>query len=177
MRFKKIFFLALYYGFARYLPPTHKNIIGKLGGKLRNLCGRNLFIKCARTANIEHMADFGKGFGIELGEYSDIGIHCHVPNNIKIGDYVMMGPFCYILQDTTHLYDRVDIPMQTRGTVKIKRRTEIGNDVWFGRQCLMIAGKHVGNHVVIGAGSVVCKDVPDCVIAAGNPIRIIRQRV
>lgn len=52
----------------------------------------------------------------------------------------------------------------------------IGDDVWIGQQCIVIGGKHIGSHSIIGAGSVVSKDIPDCVIAAGNPIRIIRVR-
>lgn len=173
---KKKFFLCLYYGFARYLPSSHGNILGKMGGGLRNLCARNLFAYCHPTANIEHMAYFGSGRGIEIGRRSGIGKHCRVPNNIKIGDNVMMGPRCWILDTDTHRHDRIDIPMIDQGKFNSGKRTEIGDDVWIGRECLIIGGKKVGSHTIIGARSVVSKDVPDYVIAAGNPIRVVKDR-
>ena len=70
----KTLFLIVYYGLARYLPPTNKTIVGVLGGKLRNYCGKHIFKKCGKTINIEHMANFGNGYNIELGENSCLGI-------------------------------------------------------------------------------------------------------
>lgn len=173
---KKYFFLILYYGFAYYLPPTNANVFGKWGGAIRNWCFRNIAKKAGNPINIESHAHFGNGSEIELGNHSCIGIHCYVPNDIKIGDHVMMGPHCYIMQNYTHKHDRVDIPIGWQGMERIKRRTEIGDDVWLGRQVLMMAGKHIGNHSIIAAGAVVCKDVPDYVIAGGNPIKVIKER-
>ena len=98
------------------------------------------------------------------------------PITLKIGDNVMMGPRCWILDTDTHRHDRIDIPMIDQGRFNSGARTEIGDDVWIGRECLMIGGKKIGNHTIIGARSVVSKDIPDYVIAAGNPIRIIRKR-
>lgn len=173
---KRYFFLALYYGFARYLPPSHSNAIGKLGRKIRVICAHNLFKKCGRNINIEHMAFFGKGHGVEIGDNSGIGIHCHVPNDIIIGENVMMGPHCYILPNVTHNYSRLDIPMIFQGSTVIEGRTVIGDDVWIGRQCLFMPCKTIGNHSIIGGGSVVSKDIPQNVVAGGNPIRIIKNR-
>lgn len=172
MNITKLFWLSIYYGFAYYLPPTNKNILGKFGGKIRNICFRNIAKKCGTPINIESHAHFGKGFGIELGNHSCLGINSHVPNDIKIGDHVMMGPNVYILDNITH--DLSVIP--TGKTIPIKGRTVIGNDVWIGRQVLFTPCKQVGNHVVIGAGSVVSKNIPNNVVVAGNPIRIIRAR-
>lgn len=91
MTIKKIFWLSLYYGFAYYLPATNSNYLGKIGGKLRNLCFRKIVKKCGNPINIESHAHFGKGFNIEMGDHSCLGINCHVPNDIIIGDHVMMG--------------------------------------------------------------------------------------
>ena len=87
MKIKHIFWLFIYYGFARFLFPTNSCFIGKLGGKLRNVCAKKLFKKCGNNINIEYMAHFGKGLGIEIGNNSGIGIHCHVPNDIFIPIY------------------------------------------------------------------------------------------
>jgi maltose O-acetyltransferase len=173
----KYFWLVLYYGFAYHLPATYS--LGKIGlfsGHLRRFIFKRIAKKCGHHVNIERHAFFGKGFDIELGNYSDLGIDCHVPNNIKIGDYVMMGPKCHILSNHTHNTSRLDIPMQQQGKIEKPGRTIIGNDVWIGRQVLFTGGKHVGNHVIIGAGSVVCKDIEDYAVVGGNPIRIIRYR-
>lgn len=88
----------------------------------------------------------------------------------------MMGPKCYILPNDTHDISKLDIPMQQQGRIVKPGRTEIGNDVWIGRQVLFTGGKHVGNHVVIGAGSVVSKDIEDYAVVGGNPIKVIRYR-
>lgn len=72
-----------------------------------------------------------------------MGINCHYPNDIKIGNYVITGSDCHFMVNTTHNYDRTDIPICFQGSKKGKRRTVIGDDVWIGRQVLMIAGKHI----------------------------------
>ena len=51
----------------------------------------------------------------------------------------------------------------------------IGSNVWIGGSCVILPGVSIGNNVVIGAGSVVTKDIPDNVCAAGNPCRVIRE--
>lgn len=172
----RLFWLLLYYGFARFLPRTAFPLFGRSSGKLRNCCAQHLFKKCGKIINIEHMASFGDGSLVELGEESCMGIHCHYPNNVIIGDHVMFGPRCYFIGNKTHNFDRLDIPIGHQGTGTIEKRTVIGDDVWMGRQCLVIPGHKVGSHCVIGAGSVVCKDVPDYSVAGGNPIRVIRDR-
>lgn len=84
----------------------------------------------------------------------------------------MMGPNTFILDNCTH--DLSVLP--TGKIIPIIGRTIIGNDVWIGRQVLFTPCKSVGNHVVIGAGSVVSKNIPDNVIVGGNPVKTIRQR-
>lgn len=177
IKMKRFFFLFVYYAFARFLPPTNRNIVGKFGGKLRNLCCKHIFYKCGNVINIEHMAFFGNGKQVELGENSCIGIHCNVPNNIKIGEYVMMGPYCYFLETTTHVFDKTDVPIGLQGIRVIHEPTIVGDDVWIGRQCIVITGKVIGSHTIIGAGTVVCKNIPDYVVAAGNPVRVVKNRL
>ena len=171
----EIIFLILYYGFARYLPASHANFLGRIGGAVRRLCARHLFKYCAPDANIERMASFGNGRDVELGHHSGIGLNCYVPNNIKIGNDVMMGPKCYFLGSITHTFDRTDVPMIRQGN-KIVDRIIIGDDVWIGREVMVLGGKKIGSHSVIGARSVVSKDIPEYVIAAGNPCVVKKLR-
>lgn len=173
---QQYFFLGLYYGLARHLPHSSARLLGNSSRKLCVLCARHLFKHCGQNVNIEHGAHFGSGRNLELGDNSGIGIHCTVPSNIKIGANVMMGPECFFLINETHEFSRTDLPMLAQGKVVKAGCTEIGDDVWIGRQVLVMPCKHIGSHSIVGAGSVVCKNVPESVIAGGNPIRIIRPR-
>lgn len=56
------------------------------------------------------------------------------------------------------------------------KKTKIGNDVWIGRNVIILNGASIGNGAVIGAGSVVTKDIPDYAVAVGNPVRVIKYR-
>lgn len=172
---KRKIFLALYYGFARYLPQSHIGLLGRWGGKIRRCCAKRLFKFCASDVNIERMASFGSGREVEIGSHSGIGINCHVPNNIKIGENVMMGPQCIFLDSVTHVIDRLDVPMIKQGKKPVAPIV-IGDDVWIGRETMVLPGKNIGSHTVIGARSVVSRDIPDYVVAAGNPCRVKKER-
>lgn len=174
---KRIFFLVLYYSFARHIP-TFPLFLQKYdwGGYLRKVCAKHIFKSCGKKIYVGHKAYFGSGKNIELGDYSAIGINCHVPNDIKIGKYVMMGPDCYFLNSNgSHVYNDIHTPMMFQGK-KHDPQIVVGDDVWFGRQCLVLSGKRLGSHSIIAAGSVVCKDVEDYSIVGGNPIKLIKKR-
>lgn len=172
---KKYFYLSLYYGFARYLPPSNYPI-NFFGRKLRLICARKLFKYCGENVNIEKGVYFGNGSNIVIGDNSGIGINCHVPNDVVIGNNVLMGPNVFILERKTHKYDRIDIPIINQGMELIEKSTVIGDDVWIGRQVLILGGKSIASHSIIGAGAVVSKNIPAYSVAVGNPIQIIKDR-
>lgn len=95
---KKIIFLALYYSFLYYLPASTTPIIGKYCRRLRYNCCKHIFRKCGKNVNIERKAWFGSGVNIIIGDNSGLGINSSIPNDTIIGENVMMGPNCYILQ-------------------------------------------------------------------------------
>lgn len=136
--------------------------------------GKVLFDYCGSNVNIEKGADFGTGKGISLGDYSGIGVNCKVRGPLTIGKNVMMGPNVNILTHS-HNFDRTDIPMCKQGG-NFKSVT-IGNDVWIGMNTLILPGVHIGNGVIIGAGAVVTKDIPDYVVVGGVPAKIIKNRI
>ncbi|MCU6770344.1 Putative acetyltransferase SACOL2570 [uncultured Bacteroides sp.] len=86
--------------------------------------------------------------------------------NIKIGDNVRIGGNCTIFDGDFHLDDsRVGQP----------RDIVIEDNVWLGYEVIVLKGVHIGANSVIGAGSVVTKDIPSNSVAAGNPCKIIKK--
>lgn len=168
--------MLIYYLIAFHLPKSTFPILGRFACKFRFLLCRRLFKKIGRDVNIENNAYIGNGTKISLGDRSGIGAHFHVQNtNLTIGNNVMMGEDCLILGGG-HESGRIDIPMIMQGGLPISD-LEICDDVWIGSR-VIILGKvsRIGTGVIIGAGSVVTKPVPDYAVVAGNPAKIIRYR-
>lgn len=125
--------------------------------------------------NVGTGAKFGKGFNIEIGDYSGIGINCVVPENIFIGNYVMMGPNVTVY-DSNHNFSRLDVPMVFQGTSRVGK-TIIEDDVWIGSNVIILPGRIVRKGTIVGAGSVVTKDFPEYSIVAGNPAMLKGSRL
>ena len=168
----QIICLALYYGFAQFLPKS--NTFFNVGGGIRFFLCKHIFKKCGKHVNIERKAFFASGIDIEIGDYSGIGINAHIPNGTIIGDYVMMGPNCFIL-DVNHKVSDVDTPMCFQGHVS-KKITRIGNDVWIGRDVHMTPGRTIADGSIIAMGAVLTKDFPPYSIVGGNPAKLIKYR-
>jgi maltose O-acetyltransferase len=64
---------------------------------------------------------------------------------------------------------------QQRRREEFGKPIDIGSDVWVGGGAIILAGVTIGSRAVIGAGSVVTRDIPDDVFAAGNPCRVVRE--
>ena len=169
---KQIFCLILYYGTAQYFPPSH--LFFNIGGQLRGFLCKRIFRKVGKNINIERKAFFASGIDIEIGDNSGIGINAHIPNGTIIGDNVMMGPNCFIL-DVNHSFADTSVPMIAQGHSE-KKITKIGNDVWIGRDVFMTPGRTIADHSIIAARCVLCKDFPEYAIIGGNPSRIIKFR-
>ena len=94
---------------------------------------------------------------------------CDYGTQIEIGDHVMLGPrVC--LYTAAH-----PLSAEIRDTgLEYGKPITIGHSVWIGGNVIVNPGVTIGNDVVIGAGSVVTHDLPDGVIAAGNPCRVLR---
>jgi len=110
------------------------------------------------------------GSNIHLGERVYFNFNCVVLDvcPVKIGDYVFFGPGVQIYA-ATHPIDPVE-----RRTSEFGKSVTIGSDVWVGGGAIICPGVTLGDRTVIGAGSVVTKDIPAGVVAAGNPCRVIR---
>ena len=164
--------LVLYYSVGVYLPKSQSFF--HIGCYVRRFLCKHIFKKCGKNVNVEKGAWFGSGYEIELGDFSGIGINAHIPNNTIIGNYVMMGPNCYIL-DANHSFDDLSNPMMFQGRKPVQQ-TVIGNDVWIGRDVLMTPGRTIKDGSIIAARCVLTKDFPEYSIVGGNPGRLLKQR-
>jgi maltose O-acetyltransferase len=111
------------------------------------------------------------GSNIYLGMRVFFNFNCIVLDvcEVRVGDYTLFGPGVQILTPV-HPFNAALRREQESG-----KPVEIGADVWVGGGALILAGVHVGSRAIIGAGSVVTRDVPAGVFAAGNPCRVIRD--
>ena len=113
------------------------------------------------------------GANIHLGERVFFNFNCIVLDvcEVKVGDYTLFGSGVQIL---TPLHP-TDAELRRRQ--EFGKPIAIGSDVWVGSGALILAGVRIGSRAIIGAGSVVTRDIPDDVFAAGNPCRVIRDLV
>lgn len=111
---------------------------------------------------------------ISIGKFTFIGHGAEICPKVKIGNYSMLASNVSILGGD-HNTDLLGLPIVFSGRPDMKS-TVIGNDVWVGHRVIIMAGVKVGDGSIIGAGSVVTKDVPECAIVAGVPAKLIRFR-
>lgn len=116
--------------------------------------------------------------------YCDYGKHIHVGKNfyanynctildvapVTIGDNCMLAPNVAIYTAGHPLHPAARNTLYEYGV-----EVTIGDNVWIGGNVVITPGVHIGSNTVIGAGSVVTKDIPEWVVAAGNPCRVIRE--
>lgn len=159
------------YFFAKKMPMSYSKL--SFGSKkIRSFCGKLILDKCGKKVNIEKGASFASN--IKLGDYSGIGLNAFISGPTDIGKYVMMGPNCMIYT-RNHEFKKKDVPMLFQGYQESKK-VIIEDDVWIGGRVIILPGVKVGKGAIIGAGSVVTKDVDPYSIVAGNPAKKIKER-
>jgi maltose O-acetyltransferase len=111
------------------------------------------------------------GSNIFLGKRVFFNFNCIVLDvcEVRIGDFTLFGPAVQIYTATHPL------EAELRRSQEFGKPVAIGSDVWVGGAAVICPGVTIGSRSVIGAGSVVTRDIPDGVFAAGNPCRVIRQ--
>lgn len=112
------------------------------------------------------------GYNIHLGEnfYANVGFTVLDGAEVRFGDNVLIGPNVGIYTAEHPL----DVEQRIAG-LEYNFPVIVGDNVWIGADVTIIGGVTIGNNTVIGAGSVVIKDVPANVVAVGNPCRIVRE--
>ena len=111
------------------------------------------------------------GANIYLGTRCFFNFNCVVLDvcAVTVGDYTLFGPAVQIYT-ATHPMDAA-----LRRTREFAKPISIGSDVWVGGAAIICPGVTIGSRAVIGAGSVVTRDIPADVFAAGNPCRVVRS--
>lgn len=112
------------------------------------------------------------GFNISIGEnfYTNHNVTILDGANVTFGNNVFIAPNC-VFSTAGHA---IDSEQRGRG-LEIAQPITVGDDVWFGANVTVLPGVTIGSNTVIGAGSVVTKDIPSGVIAVGNPCRVMRE--
>lgn len=112
------------------------------------------------------------GYNIEIGENFFMNMNCVILDGAKVcfGDNVFIAPNCGFYTAGHPL----DVERRNKG-LEYARPITIGNNVWIGGHVCVLPGVTIGDNTVIGAGSVVTKDIPADVLACGNPCRVVRK--
>jgi acetyltransferase-like isoleucine patch superfamily enzyme len=110
---------------------------------------------------------------IGSGCFLNRGTMIAVSELVEIGDHTMFANGCFI-GDSDHRYDDPDVPITWQG-FEPRGPVRIGSNCWFGVSCVVTGGVEIGDRAVIGANSVVTRDIPAGTIAAGAPAKVIRE--
>lgn len=143
----------------------------RLGDQVRYEFYRRTLAACGEDVTVNFGAilsypDITVGSHVWLGTYSIVG-------HADLGDHTLAASGCRIVGGADgHSFDRTDVPIMLQGGTL--SRVRIGPDVWLGANAIILA--NVGCGCVVGAGSVVTRDVPDWAVVAGNPARVLRYR-
>ncbi|MFD1432136.1 sugar O-acetyltransferase [Lacticaseibacillus yichunensis] len=110
-----------------------------------------------------HFAHFGDHI------YANFNLTLVDDTHIYVGDNTMFGPNVTIATGAHPI-----LPALRRREYQFNQAVHIGENCWFGSGAIVLPGITIGNNVVVGAGSVVTHDLPDNVVAVGNPARVLR---
>lgn len=128
-------------------------------------CGENCYIQPPFYAN-------WSGHNIHMGDqvYANFNLTVVDDGEVFIGSHVMIGPNVTIAT-AGHPVE----PSLRRKGIQFNKPVHIGDNVWIGAGVIILPGVTIGENTVVGAGSVVTKDLPANVVAVGNPCRVLRQ--
>ncbi|MBE5908613.1 MAG: sugar O-acetyltransferase [Lachnospiraceae bacterium] len=128
-------------------------------------CGDNCYIELPFHANWGgHNVHMGNGV------YANFNLTLVDDGQIYIGDHVMFGPNVTVATPNHPIHVKM-----REHQLQYNKDVYIGENVWIGSGVCIMPGVHIGKNSVIGAGAVVTKDIPENVVAVGNPCRVLRE--
>jgi len=169
---KRTFFWLLYNIIAKNLPRSY--VAYSFGARqFRCFVCKRLLAYCGKNVNIEPKVFFYLMSRTKIGDNSGIGMQSHI-EAVEIGRNVMIGPE-FIVFSGNKRFDRTDIPMREQTSDEVSP-VVIEDDVWIGARVIILAGRRIGHGAIVGAGSVVTKDIEPYTIVGGNPACVIGRR-
>ena len=165
--------LIIYYSIGTKFP-TGPAPTSRFGYRLKQFLLKFIAAECGEDIVVKHGCYFGTGNGLKVGDRSQLGQNAKIDPAVTIGKDVLMGPDVIILT-TRHAFEDPDTPINQQGVLPIAPVT-IGDDVWIGARVVILPGVKIGRGAIIGAGSIVTKNVPQNTIVGGNPAKAIRKR-
>ncbi len=127
-------------------------------------------IKGSIVVTAPFYCDYGCNISVGDNFYTNHNVTILDGNKVTFGDNVFIAPGC-IFSTAGH---PIDTEQRNQG-FEIALPITVGDNVWFGANVTVLPGVTIGSDVVIGAGSVVTKDIPSGVVAVGNPCRAVRR--
>jgi maltose O-acetyltransferase len=139
--------------------------------KERSLLLKQILPNAAKDIRIESNFQCDYGYNIYCGKRVYFNVNCVVLDvcKIEIGDHVLFGPNVHIYT-ATHPIDA-----EARRKQSIGKPVRIGSDCWIGGNAIILPGVTIGNGTIVAAGAIVTKNLPENVMAAGSPARIIKK--
>jgi len=153
---------------------------------IRNIRKKRDVIRVGANTHLKgELLIFAHGGEISIGEYCYIGEQSHIwsSSRISIGDRVLIAHNVNIFDNQTHPLNPMERHRHYREIITCGHPAKIdlgespiriGNDVWIGCLSIVLRGVTIGEGAIVGAGSVVSKDVPPFTLVAGNPARVVR---
>lgn len=149
------------------------NATRPLEGEKRERLLKEMFAEFGQGSYIEpplHSNWGGKNTHFGKFVYANFNLTLVDDAQIYVGDYTMIGPNV-VIATASHPID----PELRQRVTQYNLDVHIGKNVWIGAGALILPGVTIGDNSVIGAGSVVNKDIPANVVAVGNPCRVLRE--
>lgn len=156
--------LEMLYAFNQ-LPPSQGEKRQKMLKQMFAEIGEGCYIEPPFRANWGgHHVHFGKNV------YANFNLTCVDDTHIYVGDYTMIGPNVTLATAGHPVF-----PQLREKGYQYNASVHIGKNCWIGAGVIVLPGITIGDNVVVGAGSVVTKDLPSNVVAVGNPCHILRE--
>lgn len=132
------------------------------------------WVKYSGFVRVMKGTEFAK-MDIRIGDHVQFGQYCSISSNIVFGNYILVAGKVGFVGKVDHAFNEPE-KLIWEGEREKTALTVIEDDVWIGHGAIITGGVRIGRGSIIGAGSVVTKDVPPCEIWAGIPARKIKDR-